>query len=138
VLYRFISKDIIYSMLFVHCCCRKINNQYKKIDLDSTLKKHSHFNIQYYNVSVKFFQCSVLYSYGILRISSPFVSRVSHVTVWVTFSIWFWFQSIYSVWTHCLLNEDIHVKDMSTITYKIQLTYKIRKVTWNINGNCYF
>jgi len=32
-------------MLFQHC--NNINNQYRKINTDSTLKKHSHFNIQH-------------------------------------------------------------------------------------------
>jgi len=40
------QKIIIRSMLFHYC--RNINNQYRKFNFDSSLKKHSLFNIQHF------------------------------------------------------------------------------------------
>jgi len=69
ILVKFISKDIICSMFQY---CKNINNQYKKMNLDSTLKKHSHINIQHYNVFAMFFQRSVLYGSSQRQMSRGF------------------------------------------------------------------
>lgn len=61
-------------------CCNNINDQCREINIDSILKKYSHFSIQHCNISGMFFQHSVLYGFFSPDYWPRFSARLSDPT----------------------------------------------------------